>query len=548
MSTLLMTIVLLGIGTIAYFRRTVNGNITGQSGNLVLIVNEVDAVANENFSITLERSETENFILPDDSGSFDLNIDATGSTDNVGVNISISRTNLPDNLNFYLDSDHTHPLGTYGIVIPKSNDMTKTITIYWFWDGSKDDENDSLFIDKTISANVSVNASIAKSLYETLRNSSPIVDTDVDFGSHVSIASGGTEGYDNGLIMRDGTQADEYPIIYYRGEVSNNNVIFANYCWLIVRTTETGGIKLFYNGEVNEHGGCYNYSGVNGGEYSQSDYDNYLAGVINSSGITFNNDVDISSGENGDSPVYAGYMYNDDNKFYDYSTGVLDASGYIGHLANNSIDSETGRHVQNLKDSRAKKIIDEWYEANILGKPEENLLEDTVWCNDRSVIDETYSIENFTTNNLFYFAAQTRRNGVIDQNTGRPMPNTVKPSLICNRNIDKFTVESSNGNGDLAYPIGMLTADEVVFAGLDEAHGWWGKTTTYLSVFLGNESYWTMSPSYFYEYGVGMFEVNDSEFLHGYIYSSNIRPAISLANRASIISGNGSFESPYRVG
>ena len=40
MSTLLLAIVLLGIGTIAYFRRTVNGNITGETGNLVLIVNE----------------------------------------------------------------------------------------------------------------------------------------------------------------------------------------------------------------------------------------------------------------------------------------------------------------------------------------------------------------------------------------------------------------------------------------------------------------------------------------------------------------------------
>jgi len=31
MSTLLLAIVLLGIGTIAYFRRTVNGNILGQA-------------------------------------------------------------------------------------------------------------------------------------------------------------------------------------------------------------------------------------------------------------------------------------------------------------------------------------------------------------------------------------------------------------------------------------------------------------------------------------------------------------------------------------
>jgi len=47
MSTLLLAIVLLGVGTIVYFRRTVNGNITGQAGNLVLIVNDIDAVTED---------------------------------------------------------------------------------------------------------------------------------------------------------------------------------------------------------------------------------------------------------------------------------------------------------------------------------------------------------------------------------------------------------------------------------------------------------------------------------------------------------------------
>ena len=37
MSTLLMAVVLLGAGTIAYFRRVVNGNVTGNAGNLVVI-------------------------------------------------------------------------------------------------------------------------------------------------------------------------------------------------------------------------------------------------------------------------------------------------------------------------------------------------------------------------------------------------------------------------------------------------------------------------------------------------------------------------------
>ena len=35
-----------------------------------------------------------------------------------------------------------------------------------------------------------------------------------------------------------------------------NNVLFANMCWKMVRTTDTGGVKLIYNGEPDENGSC----------------------------------------------------------------------------------------------------------------------------------------------------------------------------------------------------------------------------------------------------------------------------------------------------
>ena len=52
-----------------------------------------------------------------------------------------------------------------------------------------------------------------------------------------------------GLYVRAGTENDAYPVVYYRGNVTNNNVYFAGKCWQIIRTTETGGTKLIYNGE-----------------------------------------------------------------------------------------------------------------------------------------------------------------------------------------------------------------------------------------------------------------------------------------------------------
>ena len=51
-----------------------------------------------------------------------------------------------------------------------------------------------------------------------------------------------------GIYYVEKTINDKNPIYYYRGAVTNNNVLFANFCWKIVRTTETGGVKLLYNG------------------------------------------------------------------------------------------------------------------------------------------------------------------------------------------------------------------------------------------------------------------------------------------------------------
>jgi len=523
MSSLLVAIVLLGIGTIAYFRRTVNGDITGQTGNLVLIVNEANAVNNESFSVSLNRSEEEPYVMPDDKGTFDINIDSTGSSTDVDVTITISRTNLPDNLKFYLDENYTEELTIKTYMLKKSDNMTMTVPVYWFWDGSVDDENDTLFMGETLEANITATATIHTPTFsETLIASAyNNLDTNVNFGS----GSSDTNGI--GLMMRDGTQNDEYPIVYYRGDVSNNNVIFADLCWLIVRTTETGGIKLVFNGPVVENAdgteSCSNYSGV-GGETANTNYTDVYA----RNKAELFNVMPVSK-----SPVFVGYMRNTKSLYYDSSKN-FDGAGYISHLSNNAIDSEIGRHVQNLYDSTIKAVIDAWYEANILGKSEESLLEDTVWCNDRSVISETYSIENYAngTNTYFNFAANTR----LWENLSRT------PSLECTRDIDKFTVDIKNGNGDLDYPIAMLTVDEINLAG----HPLRSLQTTYLILTSGGKQ-WTMSPIMWSGGSFMHYLTNNSLQSRDVGDSSGARPSISLKNSVTISGGNGSFSEPYII-
>ena len=65
-------------------------------------------------------------------------------------------------------------------------------------------------------------------------------------GIDFSQISSDTNG--KGVYTFASTYNDTYPVRYYRGDVDNNNVLFGGYCWKIVRTTSTGGVKLIYNG------------------------------------------------------------------------------------------------------------------------------------------------------------------------------------------------------------------------------------------------------------------------------------------------------------
>ena len=63
--------------------------------------------------------------------------------------------------------------------------------------------------------------------------------------------------------------------------LDKNNVIFANHCWQMIRTTDTGGVKMIYNGEV-ENNQCLNTRGAHVGytqRISQNLASNYWYGT-----------------------------------------------------------------------------------------------------------------------------------------------------------------------------------------------------------------------------------------------------------------------------
>ena len=271
--------------------------------------------------------------------------------------------------------------------------------------------------------------------------------------------------------------------MYYRGDVENNNVKFANFCWKIVRTTETGGVKLIYNGEPNASGQCMNTTG--------------------SSTTIGWSEFNGSSSDNG----RVGYMY-----------GTTGASSY----------EET--HA-NTNDSTIKGVIDSWYEENMTEYT--NQLEDTVWCNDRSVVqDSDYTGTGVGTEKTMYGA----RNRLVVNET---------PTLECVNENDRFTVSSENGNGTLTYPVALLTADEIAYAG-----GVIG--TSHSSYYLYNSDYfWSLSPYYALRgsYAYVFFVYSTGDLRSDYVYNAyGVRPAVSLRPGVKVTSeGDGTMENPYIV-
>ena len=142
------------IGSVAYYRKVVNGTITGNSGKAVFNVSGFTEV-NQSKIITLKDGA----IVPGDKGSFDLVMDASGSSVDMYASLRIERTSLPENLKFYTSSDYKSELHTYYSYLKTGSE---TLTIYWYWNPYIDDTKDNEFINsnntENLDASIIVNA------------------------------------------------------------------------------------------------------------------------------------------------------------------------------------------------------------------------------------------------------------------------------------------------------------------------------------------------------------------------------------------------------
>ena len=211
-------------------------------------------------------------------------------------------------------------------------------------------------------------------------------------------------------------------------------------------------------------------------------------------------------------PMYVGYMY-----------GASNAT---------SIDRS------NTNNSTIKGVIDTWYKNNLNTNYGKYISTTAVYCNDRSNPAGGYN----TGNTSFYYGAYTRLK------TNKTL------SYDCATTEDKFTADSSTGNGKLTYPIALMTADEVSFAG--GLYGTNAPTWYYYNSANGSSTgltWWRLlSPgnwdgSYAYVFRV-YGSSNPGYLLNNNVNSANgVRPAVSLKSCIKYSTGNGSASDPYTI-
>ena len=307
------------------------------------------------------------------------------------------------------------------------------------------------------------------------------------------IESKGTPDFSKVVTTNEGMYAaqDDLGIsYYYRGAVDNNWVKFGkdssekDIYWRIIRINGDGSIRMIYTGTTAPTESTKVVMTGTGTQIGESAFNSY------------------SKAE------YVGYMYTD------------------GQQHGTSISS------------KIKTTIDNWYEGTTL-KDNPLVSKDQIFCNDRtaSTSDVAYSTTDYTTLTSWNSTGTEYYYGAY----GRLTKTTKSPILTCPTASDKFTVNTSNGNGALTYPVGLITADEIVLAG--------GKYYKDNSAFYlnNNMAYWAGSPSYFYSNGYAGEFYSSGTFNAYYLYINyGVRAVISLSSEANLI-GDGTWNNVYEV-
>ena len=309
------------------------------------------------------------------------------------------------------------------------------------------------------------------------------------------------------------TQDDYGTSYYYRGSADNNYVQFANMCWRIVRVTGNGAIKLVL--QNNNSTDCTASSNQEQflklkSESTPTKIRKEFAGSADTVALMYKSGGIIKS------PL----AYNDS---FTLLSNKINSDDTIA-IGEPTISEENNYSeiFKNTTKGDVLKKLESWYEEKLSAYTD--YLEDVIWCNDKS----------YNTSNK-YFGAYTRFNSFA--------PSLVCPNDSLGGNLSKYTVsDTTKGNGALTYKIGLLTADELMFAGASSSTN----TSFYLYV-NSNDEWWTISPANYNGSYYISFTYQDKIYSLEIPYpSAYLRPAIAIKSTA-IVGGTGTKTNPYVI-
>ena len=355
-------------------------------------------------------------------------------------------------------------------------------------------------------------------------------------------SNSGVYEYNSAVFGEASDASSNYPIYYYRGALEPtedrgnrgsdgkattypNYVLLGNQtCWRIVRTTGSGGIKMVYNGMygATAGGSCGNY--------------NTAASAANG---PFNGESGVTLDRR--YATYIGYTYNSsitDNK-HTSDTDVDIVFGNNGDMSLNDADSGAKDYLENT-----------WYADNMTDYT--SMLEPAAgYCNDRTIYTDTTTSTPATVIKPYVASATTMYFGAYGRN--RNATNAEKtPSLDCPRGqVDLYSATAaSGGNGQLKYPVALLTLDEISFAGSGSNTPSQGSGTNSFSFLRTGRVNWTMSPSHRVSGGIYMADITANCIVgNQYVNTRTVdyRPVVSLTSDTNITGGSGTSTDPWTV-
>ena len=376
---------------------------------------------------------------------------------------------------------------------------------------------------------------------------------------------------DVGMFSDVDDQGDSF---YYRGSISNNYVKFANKIWRVIRVNGDGSVRMIYdgtsahsNGEKsdNRQVGTSRFNSY----YADNTYAGYMYGNPDDFGATKSRDTFLweKSDIQPDTTYYYGTSYTLSGRSYKlagtitsgkynssrvgkYTCFSTSKTGTCQRLALiKEYKSETTALSQvlaygsqnktaarsNVTDSSIKTYLDDWYVDNFTTAQRNKLSKSAVFCNSRVVYPNLTEPDNY--NNYAYGLNPT------SYSIGKIRSLSTYGATYSCENIDSFSVNTTYGNGDLTYPIGLISLDEALRSGLTA-----GVSNTLNYLYTGN-GYWTMTPAGIVSSAyMTIIHIGISGALGNYqssISSVGVKPVINITTSSINYSGNGTQDDPY---